>query len=442
MRRRRDLARDLLYGLCLVLLFAAGHFVHREVSEGGLLSLSRAREATFMTATLAIFAALAMVRLVVFMLASFGDHLLRAKSPGSSGHHPLVSIVVPVFDEGPCVEAALRSLLRLRYSQIEIIVVDDGSRDDTLERALRVSRAEGGGRIRVFSKANAGKAKALNYGIERASGEILMAVDGDSVVEEGALAAALPHFTDPDVGAVAGYVRVVNTRSVLCKLQLAEYVVGLNLVRRAQGLFGAVGTVPGPIGIFRRSALRRVGGYDSDTFAEDCDLTMKLLADGWKVVFEPEAVSCTEAPESLVALMKQRYRWARGILQTLRKHRRLLLDPRRSEPATVVLWLTVLEAVVWPVINSLGLVSFVLALSQVPAQGVAVGLWTQLMLLEAIVLLASLGPRERRNRYVLLSPLVRLVFQVVLDVTRVLANAEELLRLHMSWGKLERRGRL
>lgn len=442
MRRLRKLGRDVRYELCLVLLCTTGYLIHREVSDVALMSLSTARRATLVTSVLAMFAVLAMVRLVVLLLASFGDHLARAVGERRCVELPMVSVVVPVFNEGPCVEAALRSLLRLRYDRLEVVVVDDGSTDDTLQRALQLSRTEGHGRLRVLSKPNGGKAKALNYGIERASGELIMSVDGDSVVEPGALRVAVPHFSDPRVGAVAGYVRVVNTRSLWCKLQLTEYVVGLNLVRRAQGLFGAVGTVPGPIGLFRRSALRAVGGYDSDTFAEDCDLTMKLLAGGWKVVFEPNAVSCTEAPESLLALTKQRYRWARGILQTVRKHRRLLLDPEANGGAAIILWLTAGEAVLWPAVNSIGLLTFMLALSDASARSAALGLWTQLTVLEAIVLVGSLGAGERRIRYVLLSPLIRVLFQVVLDVTRVFATAEELLRVHMSWGKLERRGRL
>ena len=127
------------------------------------------------------------------------------------------------------------------------------------------------------------------------------------------------HFADPRVGAVAGNVKVVNRDNAWTRLQALEYIEGLNMPRRAQGFLRVVNIIPGPIGIFRRDVLVSVGGYDTDTFAEDADVTLKILTRGWHIAYEERAIAWTEAPESAQQLITQRYRWTRGILQALRK---------------------------------------------------------------------------------------------------------------------------
>ena len=159
-------------------------------------------------------------------------------------------------------------------------------------------------------------------------------MDGDSALHPDTLRRAIRHFEDPAIGAVAGNVKVVNRTNLLSSLQALEYIEGLNMVRAAQGFFRLVNIIPGPIGIFRKSALEQVGGYDHDTFAEDCDLTLKLLLDGWQVNYEPGAIAYTEAPEKMLDLLKQRYRWTRGILQAISKHKRRLWSIRAAASAS------------------------------------------------------------------------------------------------------------
>jgi len=171
--------------------------------------------------------------------------------------------------------------------------------------------------MRVLVKANGGKFDALNHGIAHARGEIVVCIDGDSIIERDALRYLVAHFDDPSVGAVAGNVRVANRATIWSGLQALEYVVGLGLAKRAQSAGGAVTIVPGPAGAFRKTALAEVNAYDGDTFAEDFDLTMKLLEAGWHVVYEPRAIVLTEAPERTLDLLRQRYRWTRGSLQVL-----------------------------------------------------------------------------------------------------------------------------
>ena len=213
------------------------------------------------------------------------------------------------------IASALRSLLTMQYPSMEIIVVDDGSTDRTVERAAPLEGRYGDTTLRVVSKRNGGKASALNTGIALARNAFVLCMDGDSRLDPGTVRAAMRHFADPRVGAVAGNVKVVNRDNIWTRLQALEYLEGLNMARRAQGFLRVVNIIPGPIGVFRRDVLQRVGGYDTDTFAEDADLTLKILTAGWHVTYEERAIAYTEAPEQFIDLIKQRYRWTRGILQ-------------------------------------------------------------------------------------------------------------------------------
>ncbi|MEU6853225.1 glycosyltransferase [Actinacidiphila alni] len=227
-----------------------------------------------------------------------------------------VSVIVPAYNESAGIEAAVRSLLASDHP-VEIIVVDDGSTDGTadLVESLRLPY------VRVIRQRNAGKPAALNTGIAAATCDLLVMVDGDTVFEPDAVRLLVQPFADPRVGAVSGNAKVINRRGLLGRWQHIEYVVGFNLDRRLFDLAECMPTVPGAVGAFRREALLRVGGVSDATLAEDTDLTMALCRDGWRVVYEEDAVAWTEAPASLGALWRQRYRWCYGTLQAMWKHR-------------------------------------------------------------------------------------------------------------------------
>jgi cellulose synthase/poly-beta-1,6-N-acetylglucosamine synthase-like glycosyltransferase len=239
------------------------------------------------------------------------------------------------------IKSVINSLLNLDYPNYEIIVINDGSTDDTLQEIDGLKQSADSPRqvkLRVFSKKNEGKACALNYGLSQAKGEFIACVDGDSLINPEAMRLGMRHFADPKVGAVAGNVKAINRKKMVSTLQALEYVEGLNMPRRAQGLFGLVNIVPGPIGFFRRSVLEAVGGYSKDTFAEDCDLTLKILSQGWKVKYEPDALAWTEVPETWLDLVKQRYRWTRGIIQSIRKHKDIIFNPSLHFGDTLIFW--------------------------------------------------------------------------------------------------------
>ncbi|MBX3200950.1 MAG: glycosyltransferase family 2 protein [Labilithrix sp.] len=389
-----------------------------------------------------------MARQVLLMIFSVLDQLVRARaerrrrSARGPTFEPLVTIIAPAFNEGKVIEGSIRSLLSLDYPRYEVLVVDDGSTDDTLERARALEGEYPNARVEVLWKPNGGKAAALNFAIERAAGEFVLCMDSDSTLARSSLSEAIRHFEDPDVGAVAGAVEVVNRHSLWSKLQFLEYVKGLNLVRRAQGFVHGVSIVPGPLGLFRKSALTDIGSYSHDTFAEDCDLTLRLLMDGWKICYEPRAVARTEAPEELISLIKQRYRWTRGILQALKKHRRALLGGTPAIVPKIMLWYMVFEALLWPVMTSI-VVAFLLAAGLDSAiRPAALYFWVMLVVLDTATTLYCLAIDGKNVLYAFLAPVERMMFTIVLDVCRGLASVEEVFGVEMSWGKLERKGRV
>ncbi len=356
---------------------------------------------------------------------------------------PLVTILVPAYNEGAVIQGSIRSLLQLDYPLYEVIVIDDGSSDDTYTKAKLYAGDHRNATVRVIRKPNGGKARALNTGIENARGEFVLCMDGDSTLHPQTLRRAVRHLVnDPSVAAVAGSVKVVNRTNMLACLQALEYIEGLNMVRAAQGFFRLVNIIPGPIGIFRKTALEGVGGYDHDTFAEDCDLTLKLLAQRWQVKYEPGSIAYTEAPEELLDLLKQRYRWTRGILQAISKHKRKLVDPRAGIGITFTLWYMIFEGIMWPVMNVFAHVLFVFVAVRYGAALPLVLWFAQLTVLDLAAALYCVAIEEEEISLVPYAVLYRAFFALTVDISKLFATVEELFKLKMDWGKLDRIGRI
>ncbi len=396
---------------------------------------------TALVVTLASFLLLLVLRHFVLIWFSYlHQRELASQAPVES--YPFVSIVVPAYNESEVIHASLSSLLELRYPYYEIIAVDDGSTDSTFDKMKEFEGNHYGVKVSVYRKENSGKADTLNYGIRRSRAPIVVCMDSDSRLTPDALRYAIRPFSDPNVGAVAGNVKVINRHNIWTKLQALEYIEGLNIVRKAQAFFRTVNVIPGPIGIFRRSAFDATGGYDSDTFAEDFDMTVKILADGWKIYYEPKAIAYTEAPEELLDIIKQRYRWSRGILQALRKQKRLLVSGGRSITTPLSLWYMVFEGLVWPAMNIFASVFFVW-IALIYGMTKLLVLWW--MLLTALDLLIAIHAIVMEGEQMSLAPYAifyRFFYITIIDVTKVFATLEELVGLDMSWGKLARKGRI
>jgi len=255
----------------------------------------------------------------VFAMARRHARMCRTL-PSDASYAPFASVIVPSYNESVGIERAVRSLAASDYPDFEVLVVDDGSTDGTAELVERLGLE----RVRVIRQPNGGKARALNRGIAAARGEAIVMVDADTVFERESLRTVIAPLSAPQVGAVSGNTKVGNRSGMLARWQHIEYVLGFNLDRRLYDVLNCMPTVPGAIGAIRREALADVGGVSSDTLAEDTDLTIAIGRAGWKVVYAERARAWTEAPATLTALWRQRYRWSYGTMQAVWKHRAAL----------------------------------------------------------------------------------------------------------------------
>jgi peptidoglycan-N-acetylglucosamine deacetylase len=261
-------------------------------------------------------------RLVIVGLLALIDRLRRPHRVASPSFQPRVAVLIPAYNEEKVIVRTVRSVLNSDYPNLHVIVIDDGSKDRTAEVAIEAYRKEiAAGRVEVFRKHNAGKAAALNYALEHFDDEIYVGIDADTVIAPDAISKLVPHFGNPAIGAIAGNAKVGNRVNLWTRWQALEYITSQNFERRAMDLFHVVTVVPGAIGAWRTEAVKAVGGYPLNTVAEDADLTMNLLEHGLRVDYEDRALAFTEAPIDMKGLMRQRFRWSFGILQSVWKHR-------------------------------------------------------------------------------------------------------------------------
>jgi len=268
-------------------------------------------------------------RLLFIGALALYDRLRQRKYPAhgqANAYRPNVAVLIPAYNEEKVIVRTVRSVLDSSYSNLRVIVIDDGSKDGTLQVTRGAfADEEKLGRVLVLTKANSGKAEALNYGLAHLEDEeIFVGIDADTVIARDAISRLVPHFLDSRVAAVAGNAKVGNRVNLWTRWQALEYITSQNFERRALNTLGAVSVVPGAIGAWRVSAVQEAGGYHTDTVAEDADLTMALLRRGYRIEYEDLALAYTEAPINANGLMRQRFRWSFGILQAIYKHRKVV----------------------------------------------------------------------------------------------------------------------
>ncbi len=259
---------------------------------------------------------------------------LRSFPMGLVSPAPLVSIIVPAFNEEVNSIRTIESLLQQDYPNMQVVFVDDGSKDNTF--SIVQQQFAGNEKVKVYTKANGGKASALNTGIEYAEGDYIVCIDADTQLKKDALSLLMRKFfvlNERDgkhqvVGAVAGNVKVGNEINMITKWQSIEYITSQNFDRRAFDYLNCITVIPGALGGFRKDAVVKSGGFTSDTLAEDCDLTMRLHRNGYIIRNCNDAISYTEAPETMRQFMKQRFRWSFGVIQCFWKHRDAVFNPR------------------------------------------------------------------------------------------------------------------
>jgi Glycosyltransferases, probably involved in cell wall biogenesis len=242
----------------------------------------------------------------------------RERLHSGSDYSPFVSVIVPAYNEELVVSNTIRSLLASDYSNFEVIVVDDGSQDNT-SKVVTVNFGDDE-RVRLLTLANAGKASALNTGLRHARGDIIVALDADTLFAPHTISALAHRFYDSTIGAIAGNAKVGNRINIVTRWQALEYITSQNMDRRAFASLNCITVVPGAVGAWRKNLVEQAGGFPSDTLAEDQDLTLQIRRLGYKIGYEETAIAWTEAPDRLKTLAQQRFRWAYGTLQCMWKH--------------------------------------------------------------------------------------------------------------------------
>ncbi len=258
---------------------------------------------------------------------------------------PLVSVVVPCFNESASVRRVIEQLMRSRYPDFEVIAVDDGSTDDTAQILEELALEYPLLRV-IYHAGNQGKAVALNSAAMLAKGEFILGIDGDALVDPDAIAWMLRHMLVADnVGAVTGNPRIRTRTSLIGRMQVGEFSSTIGLIKRTQHLFGRLFTVSGVIAMFRRQALIECKFWSTDVMTEDIEVSWKLQLAGWTLRFEPRALCWILMPETIVGLYRQRQRWAIGGVQTLLRHSKDVFKWRNF--AMFPIYLEYLASVVW-----------------------------------------------------------------------------------------------
>ncbi|WP_276479844.1 polysaccharide deacetylase family protein [Paraflavitalea pollutisoli] len=312
--------------------------------------------------------AMAVMAILQRIRSSRAARQLSAIPFANAAAQPTVSIIVPAYNEAINAVKTIETLLQQDYPHFDILFVDDGSKDKTFE--IVSAAFAGNERVRVLTKPNGGKASALNYGLSQTTRAFVICIDADTQLKQDAVSQLMRKFEVPEtagntvrlIGAVAGNVKVGNENNMLTRWQSIEYTTAQNFDRRAFDLINGITVVPGAIGAFRKAAIEEAGGFTTDTLAEDCDLTIRILRSGYHVVNCPEAIAVTEAPETLKQFMKQRFRWSYGVMQAFWKNRDACFNPRYKALGMVSLPNILLFQIILPVLAPLADVMFVLSL--------------------------------------------------------------------------------
>lgn len=264
-------------------------------------------------------------RMIAMAILAAVQKQRESKAPVSTAQ-PMVSIIIPAYNEEVNACRTVASLLQQDYPNLQVVFVDDGSKDNTFKTVSETFANDP--HVQVYTKPNGGKASALNYGIHIAHSDFVICIDADTQLKNNAVTELMKKFTDEKTAAVAGNVKVGNEVNLITRWQSIEYITSQNFDRRAFELLNCITVVPGAIGAFRKDAVIKAGAFTTDTLAEDCDLTMRLHRHGYKVANCNEAISYTEAPESMKQFLKQRFRWSFGVMQSFWKHRDAAFNPR------------------------------------------------------------------------------------------------------------------
>ncbi len=308
---------------------------------------------------------LAFMRLLFVGVLACIEYFSERNRIFNSSASPSVAVVIAAYNEAKVIVQTVHNVLSASHGEsFQVIVIDDGSTDGTSD--LVTQEFANDSRVQVHGISNSGKAAALNYGISKTAAEVIITLDADTIFTKDTMSNLVRHFSNPKIGAVAGNAKVGNRINMLTRFQALEYITSQNFDRRAFSLLNCITVVPGAVGAWRRSAILEAGGFQSDTLAEDCDLTIAIRKRGYRIAYEDEAIGLTEAPDTVRDLIRQRHRWTFGSLQAVWKNRDVFFRRRYGTLGFVALPNVIIFQVVLPLISPfMDLVVVIVALSTV-----------------------------------------------------------------------------
>jgi len=260
-------------------------------------------------------------------------NFLYYEKPKSNNWFPKVTIGVPVFNEESTVVNTIKSFLTVDYPKdlLEIIVVDDGSKDNSFKVVNDFLKSNPNVPVKLFKKENGGKSSALNVALDNATGEVFAVVDADSRISDSSIKMVLPHFSDKKIGAVISRVCVDGAKSWLEKIQHFEYIMS-TMIRKIMCNFGTLAMTPGVLSMYRTSVLRKVGGFckDRNNLTEDLEIAMRLKSYGFDICMEFNSMTYTKVPNTIKSLWRQRIRWARGYIYTMLRYSNLFFSRKHG----------------------------------------------------------------------------------------------------------------
>lgn len=359
---------------------------------------------------------------------------LHAQKPNSKAALPPVSVLIPAFNEGKTLQKTLHALLQSSHKDVEVVVINDGSTDDTAAVVGKI--AESHKHVRLINKENAGKSAALNLGFREARHEIVVTIDADTIVLRDTIKTLVEPFADPRVDAVCGNVEVGNVHGVLTGFQALEYITTQNFDRRAFDELNCISVVPGATGAWRKQKVLALGGYTDDTLTEDADLTLTLLRAGGKIVYAPGARSRTEAPETIGSLAQQRFRWSFGTFQCLYKHRSGFFEGTLGWVALPNMFFF---QILFPVLSPIGDAVFLLSILRGDLQAIAAG-YVLFLFMDLCGSLLAFTLERRPKRLMWLVLIQRFFYRQFMYVITFRSIFAMLRGRKHGWNKLERKG--
>ncbi|HTQ28982.1 MAG TPA: polysaccharide deacetylase family protein [Puia sp.] len=402
----------------------------------------------FLFSLFVLFIILSLSRITFLAVIATREYFKEKKSAlkpfwsADGSHAPLVSIIVPAYNEEVNIVSSINHLLKTDYPNFEIIFVDDGSKDATY---ARVNESLGGTpNVKIFTKSNGGKASALNFGIQQSGAEFVVCIDADTKLMPDAVSKLMMHFSPRHgekgvVGAVAGNVKVGNQVNLLTRWQAIEYISSQNFERKAFAYVNAITVVPGAVGAFRKEAITLAGGFTIDTLAEDCDLTIRILRCGYTIENENKAIAMTEAPETLNMFFKQRFRWTFGVMQTFWKNRDLLFNWNYKPLGWIAMPNILLFQYIIP--SVIPLADFFMLVGLATGNYAKIGLYYIIFMLVdvAVALLAFSFEKEKKSKLFWLIP-QRLVWRWLMWYVLYKAFRRAIKGELQHWGVLKRTG--